>query len=334
MKLERFIYPVGQGGFAVERIGNYTVVYDCGSISSLGMVEHCIDHLAQEVKCVDVLFISHFDKDHVNSIKYLLGRLTVYRAVISLIPNNLKTAFGVYTDGGYTRIRALLDDRRVEVDEVGDDGASKSYGSKDIWEWIAKSMMTQEELYDVSSYLEYLNVDMIRLSEDPDYIEAYKGVINHAFKRIFGNSGPNAKGLIVLSQRCGHTVTNKTVVYEGCELCRNKPSRLAYKESSCLYVGDADLKNRSNKKMVKDLLDKCSTESPLLLMQIPHHGSKYNVGTRFENDYVSHLYFVNDRNTKRIEKNKSFYSSLTNNQKLLVSGSDCHNIIVTKTEII
>ena len=55
MRHERFIFPVGQGGFAGERIGNYVVAFDCGSISStskgkttlklkiLGFLINCVD---------------------------------------------------------------------------------------------------------------------------------------------------------------------------------------------------------------------------------------------------------------------------------------------------
>ena len=78
---QRFIFPVGQGGFACETIGDHVVVYDCGSQTSNSMVESCIDHLSTITDHVDILFISHFDTDHVNSLREPGGRVPVSRII-------------------------------------------------------------------------------------------------------------------------------------------------------------------------------------------------------------------------------------------------------------
>ena len=143
---ERFICPVGQGGFSIEMIDGFVVVYDCGSVSSPNAVEQSIDKLWQDADHVDVLFISHFDKDHVNSIRYLLSHIKVLKAVTSFIPSVLRTAYGVYTDGAYTAITQLLKDNGVDTEEIGDGEVNKRpYYFRNIWEWIAKSMMTHAD---------------------------------------------------------------------------------------------------------------------------------------------------------------------------------------------
>ena len=48
MELKRFICLVGQGGFAIEHIVDYTVVYDCGSVFSPYMVSNSVYHLSHE----------------------------------------------------------------------------------------------------------------------------------------------------------------------------------------------------------------------------------------------------------------------------------------------
>ena len=67
-------------------------------------------------------------------------------------------------------------------------------------------------------------------------------------------------------------------------------------------------------------------------MQIPHHGSKYNVGARFETDFAAKYYFVNDINTKRIQNNQRLYNSLMFNKALLAVGDNCQDMI-TETEV-
>ena len=132
MKLERILHPVGQGGFSVEIIKDFCIVYDCGSISSYSMIESCIDHFSRKVKQVDVLFISHFDKDHVNGIRYLINSVPVKKAVTSYIPKELRVVFDLATNGAYTAILGILRERQVTIDEVGEDGGSKPFPCYDI----------------------------------------------------------------------------------------------------------------------------------------------------------------------------------------------------------
>lgn len=70
-----------------------------------------------------------------------------------------------------------------------------------------------------------------------------------------------------------------------------------------------------------------------MLMQIPHHGSHYNIGARFERDFEARYYFVNDIDTDRLEKNPVLYNSLTSQKKLLISGGKCTDLYVIETVI-
>ena len=84
---KRFIFPVGQGGFSIEKIDGFVVVYDCGSVSSPNAVEQSIDKIQQDTDHVDVLFISHFDKDHVNGIKHLDRRCKIKNIIVPQFSN-------------------------------------------------------------------------------------------------------------------------------------------------------------------------------------------------------------------------------------------------------
>ena len=67
------------------------------------------------------------------------------------------------------------------------------------------------------------------------------------------------------------------------------------------------------------------------MMQIPHHGSASNVGTFFESDFAARFYFVNDRNSARIQRNRELYNSLNRKNAILVSRDVCQDTIMTNT---
>ena len=78
--LKRTFHPVGQGAFFTEQFFDaemhkvlYNVVYDCGSRSAgiKTQLERDIRNCFHDRKHIDVLFLSHFDDDHVNKVDYL-----------------------------------------------------------------------------------------------------------------------------------------------------------------------------------------------------------------------------------------------------------------------
>lgn len=339
----RCICPVGQGGFAIEEIDNYIVVYDCGSITSPQMVESCIDRLVRRTDHVNLLFISHFDKDHVNSLRYLLSNVRVLLTVTPMIPSELKWCYGVYTNGGYTAIMDLLDEYHTErVFLGGIDNEERRFQTDKVWEWIAKSMMTQSD-FDVLKYRLRINGLDLEQITNAYYVEEKKVLINNVFKDYFGPKGPNSKGLILLSQHCNGVKTGRSHLGRGRYmfwywyeyLFRIYPLNISKTtgESSCLYVGDADMRNIANNQAIQEFIKKYRTEQILQLMQIPHHGSRYSVGKNFEYNYQALYYFLNDRTTKRLQSNKALFLSLTTQNKLLVARDVCQDLIFTKTVI-
>lgn len=78
IKMQRTFYPVGQGGFYSETFttknNKFNVVYDCGSVSS--NVNPVISSSFNKNENIDILFISHFDSDHVNKIDILKKKCT------------------------------------------------------------------------------------------------------------------------------------------------------------------------------------------------------------------------------------------------------------------
>lgn len=331
----RYICPVGQGGFHIEKIGGMTVIYDCGAYRSETRIYRYLEDLLMYQETVDYLFISHFDKDHLNRLEDLLEFVNVNKAVMSYIPKDLRVAYNVATDGAYDDLRALLTSRNVEIIEAWDEDnrdepGTKRYELQNVWEWIAKTMLTKEDFGLMKTELEKtLDVDKLN---DAAYMNEKKTEINEAFKAVFGDKGPNSKGLIVLSQHCKSTGPWRSKVYaNGPFLFRYSSQLIELAESdnsSCLYVGDADLNKKKNIEEVQTFLNNKSDDS-LELLQIPHHGSKDNSRDTLDTDFPADYYFLNDANTNRLQKNNTLYKNLISANKLLFVGMNYHDMVCT-----
>lgn len=135
--VKRTFHPVGQGAFFTEQFYSddadtllYNVVYDCGSKSRdiKSQMERTIRDAFHERKKVDVLFLSHFDDDHINYVKYLKdkGYLSSARIFIPMLAaeewleihpyfSNYKFILSLNdgTKGGTRVIRVLFDDEEA-----------------------------------------------------------------------------------------------------------------------------------------------------------------------------------------------------------------------------
>lgn len=93
MIVERMLEPVGHGGFYRERISNIrpeeggfwfagkeiNIIYDCGSTNPKKLTEKIGQLPVEEI---DVLFLSHFDTDHVNGVAELAARCRIHHVVM------------------------------------------------------------------------------------------------------------------------------------------------------------------------------------------------------------------------------------------------------------
>ena len=88
--VERTFYSVGNGLFGMEHTNDIISVYDCGSTSQR-FVNNAIDRAAKDYHRdipIDNIFISHYDKDHVNGLLRFLQEYTqVRRVILPMIPN-------------------------------------------------------------------------------------------------------------------------------------------------------------------------------------------------------------------------------------------------------
>lgn len=93
--IERIFHTVGQGAFYSERHENFNIVYDCGTEwknRANKTIYKTIKQSFSKDDEIDILFISHFDYDHVSKIKTLKDHVkSIKKVVMPLLHNNEKT---------------------------------------------------------------------------------------------------------------------------------------------------------------------------------------------------------------------------------------------------
>ena len=113
IKMRRVFHPVGQGAFYSESFytgfGTFNMVYDCGSMSK--GVDNIISNSFDKDNGndIDILFISHFDSDHVNKIALLKKSVNkikkkIKKVIMPLIPDEDKgilLAFNIASNREY-----------------------------------------------------------------------------------------------------------------------------------------------------------------------------------------------------------------------------------------
>lgn len=94
ISVERYHYPIGQGIFSAQIIrglgdSKYVCVYDCGSVSGADNIPMYVNNLYEKLNPggkdkakIDLLVISHLDKDHVNGVSKLMEWFDIKKIVI------------------------------------------------------------------------------------------------------------------------------------------------------------------------------------------------------------------------------------------------------------
>ena len=85
--IQRFFHPIGQGAFYSERHTSYNIniVYDCGTTNPSSQAkQRVVNQSFRKDEIIHILFISHFDKDHISLIDTL--KKTVQRIERVVIP--------------------------------------------------------------------------------------------------------------------------------------------------------------------------------------------------------------------------------------------------------
>lgn len=115
ISVERYHYPIGQGTFSAQIIkgpggSKYVCVYDCGSVSGKGNISKYANELYKKLEpdkinkkgkeTIDLLVISHLDRDHVNGVSKLIELFDVKKIVIPYMSKIEKIMLVLDSPGG------------------------------------------------------------------------------------------------------------------------------------------------------------------------------------------------------------------------------------------
>lgn len=97
--ITRIFHPVGQGAFYSERHNidgqKFNIVYDCGSFN-IKQGTKIVEKAFQEKEVIDILFVSHFDFDHISLLPVLTNKWQVRKIVLPLLYEDVRFALSGY----------------------------------------------------------------------------------------------------------------------------------------------------------------------------------------------------------------------------------------------
>lgn len=359
-RIERVLHPVGQGAFYSESFYDAkgqkcrTVVYDCGSTPKTYVKEE-IDSFFSKGDVIDILFISHFDNDHISGLEKLKKTCTIDTVVMPLL-NSVQKIYMLSNGVNKTLITNpesfFANSRVVFVQPTNLDNPEEQTVNQDIqyanlasladpkclinnadrivfesyWVYIPCNYdytQRRTKLIDnIKKLDEFANVDFENKAQIDDIVKTADKALLGRINKIFKDMMPDGANRISMMLYSGPSQSTKGI-FAQCELNLFKDSAILnklYVGTAALYLGDTDL-NQS------DILEQLSNDigqlkENIVILQLPHHGSKKN----FNDGLLS----FGDRDSKKI-----FFSSFgTNNRYGHPSNSVICKVIASGQKIV
>ncbi|MPM75297.1 hypothetical protein SDC9_122289 [bioreactor metagenome] len=277
--VSRNIYPVGQGGFSSEihhdcdgKI-NFVAVYDCGvamtgtnsskNFNQKTLVDEFLVDSNNTKIPIDILFISHFDQDHVSLIKALIKDRAVKRVIVPLMrkwkkkiialcaegwdtqlltnPKDFFNLHALNSDTIITEVSALTDNEyNSEIDNAAADAiqipSGNSISSNTNWHYIPFNIEPERsDCFEEKCKESDIEID--KLTEDDLCVKAKQ--LKKIYQELSG--GINQNSLLLYSAPDYSNKTVETLQCPGTFCCGGCCKKLACDASAgCLYTGDYD----------------------------------------------------------------------------------------------
>ena len=330
MIFKRTLHPVGQGAFFSEEFiedsldeVKFTVVYDCGE----GNHKTCGKNLQREInntfllkknapKTIDVLFLSHFDNDHINGLNTLIDNEIITSKTKVIIPfayplllkellatdsltdilstvtiTALKSLFGLETTiigVDNSEVNDFSRENNIEsLPDVLKNGISIS--TNDYWNYSVYNTTNDSDISaKFNNALSERNIEIKNLN-DIEYIKSHITELKQIYKNIGkGNNGVSAINVNSL-QVFSYPNRENNLLYirhlNSCSRCYYMFLHHIYgiKDKSffsCLYTGDTIMND--------DFFNKLRfLPKPIEMIQIPHHGREKNYCKRILNENIT-----------------------------------------------
>lgn len=321
MEMIRTIHPIGQGAFYSEqfkekdkKIAN--IVYDCGcgldeKISDEGI--NVIHTAFNKTDVIDVLFISHFDQDHVNGIEALKNRVAqIKHVVMPLLSDEEKQIYiliyNIFTKKDVSHLINLITDpssyfsaetKVIYINPISDNKEARNdlrfledvqrestlesfqaLSLRSIGHWFYIPIYYKEDERKVlfKQKLKSLGIEIDNFNLNNYPIDEMRNV----YHQITGETNENS---LLLCSFTKENKCNSLIIYN------NQPQNCpCHLHSGCLYTGDSTL----YKGLIESLQVKLGANMKYIgIIQVPHHGSKSSCKNRIlEISKQSMYYFL------------------------------------------
>ena len=319
--IQRIFHPVGQGAFYSERHENHNIVYDCGCMS-VSKGKKVVSQSFSKEDVIDILFISHFDYDHISLIEDLKTTVKEIRNVVipllhrnekillsnifkALGENNLATLvkkpekfFGAETRIISVQVYKKKRKRNPEKEKVTNinainltsieekiqSGTPITIDDDSDWVFIPFNYKHKDRN---KEFLDNLKDDEIEKLKSSEHIfdSEFRNKIKMVYKKINGNINENS--MFLYSGPTENNLTFQDLYWEN-HIFNNFPCYLfshsfgISKKVGCLYTGDGKLNFVDEEEIYKKYWNLIGT------IQIPHHGSL----TSFDNKILKDNKFI------------------------------------------
>lgn len=322
--MTRTFHPVGHGAFYTERFNDedgkcvFTAVYDCGASSS-NRIEKAIKAAFKNTEEIDLLFISHLHKDHINGVMQLMEQCNVKRIVLPALEDEVVIEALLYNythqaeefdndankfieklligNFGSTKITQVGNFRNndntpysaVDSESVGDSLTSgKAIEVKRLnWRYYPLNLSSSNSVSIINKIAEVAKVfpSTFYLYGRLDYKEirdVVEGIGISECAKIYKEvfgCSHNNYSMPLVSMA---TVCLSSKCKRWCRKEGNTPTRCL---TNCLYTGDFEATKKFD--ALKEIFKKFDVEvdyAKIGILQVPHHGSKHNINTDMYED--------------------------------------------------
>ncbi|MGD1466035.1 MBL fold metallo-hydrolase [Vibrio harveyi] len=320
--ISRIFYPIGQGAFYAEKHNDFTIVYDCGNWKKTNLSEKVVTQNFTSNDTIDILFISHFDWDHISRIGTLKDTVKEIKCVVlpllhddeiilisnihrvlgyntHTLINNTQAYFGENVKIIYVKPYEDYTEIEKEIYTIGDfypdtisSGSSLQLGKANYnWVFVPYNIFNKSRSKDLSTKLKLAGFDVEKLKSEPDYTinkiknTKEKNKIKKAYSELGGNINQNS---MILYSGCLDNPSSRPHIrwyhkdLNGIYDYKCCIIDIPREKVSCIYTGDADLNTIDLKSIFRRFWQNVGT------IQVPHHGSIHNfdASISFSDDMV------------------------------------------------
>lgn len=306
----RVFHPIGQGAFYSERHDNFNIVYDCGEWKNSKRATKVVEESFEKSSTIDILFISHFDFDHVSKINVLKKSFDIRFCILPVIyPEQKKLLSSFYQTLGYSDIVGLINNpseyfgsetkiieveiepannENDEADNISTDdlqttktikSGTKIYAKQlEDWIYVPYNKNCEERIEELKRLFEEKDLNIEKFKEDINYGIKKRKTIQQIYTKLTGGINSNSM-LLYSGPDCKTPMHYNSYFCESLRSCfcaRCFPACIPFSDKpGCIFTGDANLSDIQN--VFKKYWDFVGT------IQVPHHGSAISFDFNFFN---------------------------------------------------